>query len=105
MYIRTGILTMEKTRPQLPVEYAQQILVPEVGHRLIREDLLKNKHENSSDKINGDALKKQAIEIMKESTEYGQFVYPADEDSVDAQVADHDSLQEASVRVSTRSSM
>ncbi|KAG1251223.1 hypothetical protein G6F68_012388 [Rhizopus microsporus] len=36
LYLQTGLLTKEITKPQLPLEYIQQILVPEVGLRLIR---------------------------------------------------------------------
>ncbi|SAL96541.1 hypothetical protein [Absidia glauca] len=42
MYLLSGILTTINTAPQTPMEYLQHVLTPEVGFRLIREDLIKN---------------------------------------------------------------
>ncbi|KAI8332275.1 hypothetical protein BC941DRAFT_505369 [Chlamydoabsidia padenii] len=41
MYLHPGIINKTSAAPQTPLEYLQQVLVPEVGYRLIREDLIK----------------------------------------------------------------
>lgn len=62
MFIKTNYLDKEKTSPLTPVEYMQQVMVPECGIRLIQQDLnLKDLEESSK--------------VMKESSEYGSIVY------------------------------
>lgn len=92
LYLQTGLLTKEITKPQLPLEYIQQILVPEVGLRLIREDLLakstKEKSKQSSildfarRKVPSN-LTETAEKVMTESREYGIAMFPlTEEDTV-----------------------
>lgn len=69
------------TAPQLPLEYIQQVLVPETALRLIRQDLLKKKQEKSSKAFfptreEMDKLMEEAKQLMKESSEFGSMVYP-----------------------------
>ncbi|CAO3608811.1 unnamed protein product [Mucor hiemalis] len=62
MFVKTEILNKENASPLTQVEFAQQVLVPEVGSRLIKQD----------QKLNS---LKEAVKIMEESTEYGSIVY------------------------------
>ncbi|KAI7896064.1 RTC4-like domain-containing protein [Mucor mucedo] len=62
MFVKTDYLDKQKTSPLTPVEYMQQVMVPECGIRLIKQDLnLENLQE--------------ASKVMKESSEYGSTVY------------------------------
>lgn len=62
LFLKTVVLNKENASPLTQVEFAQQVLVPEVGCRLIKQDL----------KL--DSLQ-EAVKIMEESTEYGSIVY------------------------------
>ncbi|KAL0083535.1 RTC4-like domain-containing protein [Phycomyces blakesleeanus] len=64
MFVKTNILTHETAAPQLPMEYLQQVLVPETAYRLIREDLAKQGLESQD-----------AKQVMKESSEFGSVVH------------------------------
>ncbi|CEP08838.1 hypothetical protein [Parasitella parasitica] len=63
LYLETSIINLKNVRPLTPIEFIQQILVPESGLRLIRQD-----HNNKIDL-------QEAERIMKESEEYGSIVY------------------------------
>ncbi|CAO3642349.1 unnamed protein product [Cunninghamella echinulata] len=76
MYLYKGILNKDLTKPQLPMEYIQQVLVPEVGYRLIREDLIKHGKKKSTDP-NIDDIAKQ---IMIKSSEAGSYLQPLTDD-------------------------
>ncbi|KAI8638137.1 RTC4-like domain-containing protein [Parasitella parasitica] len=62
-YLETSIIDFNNVKPLTPVEFIQQILVPETGLRLIRQD-----RDNKIDL-------QEAKQIMKESEEYGSMVY------------------------------
>lgn len=62
MFLKTDKINKEMTKPLTPVEFLQQVLVPECGLRLIQQDM----------KL---TTKKEALDVMKESTEYGSIVY------------------------------
>ncbi|KAI7824705.1 hypothetical protein BC939DRAFT_476672 [Gamsiella multidivaricata] len=69
MFIETKILTYELAQPQKPIEYIQQVLVPEAGLRLIAEDRVK---------IHGDGglvSLEDAREIMIDSVEFGNYMH------------------------------
>ncbi|KAI7866861.1 hypothetical protein BDF14DRAFT_1808585 [Spinellus fusiger] len=68
MFIDSGYLTKEKSVPQMPLEYLQQVLVPEAAYRLIRDDLAKK----------GDTEQDPHI-VMNESSEFGSLVHVEDE--------------------------
>ncbi|KAI8332992.1 RTC4-like domain-containing protein, partial [Blakeslea trispora] len=68
LYLETSFLSRELVSPQLPLEFAQQVLVPEVGLRLIQADLTRYK-------IIPDARAK-AREVMEESIQYGHHIFP-----------------------------
>ncbi|KAI9255851.1 RTC4-like domain-containing protein [Helicostylum pulchrum] len=62
IFLKSNYLDKSKAEPLTPIEYIQQVLVPETGVRLIKQDLkLPNLQE--------------ASKVMKESTEYGSIVY------------------------------
>jgi hypothetical protein len=65
--METNLLKREYTKPLQPVEYLQQVLVPESAVRLIQEDLTKKKLPNSRD---------VALNTMKDSIEFGTVVHP-----------------------------
>ncbi|KAI8970263.1 RTC4-like domain-containing protein [Mycotypha africana] len=81
MFLKSGYLSKYLVSQQLPVEFLQQVLVPEVGFRLIREDLLKNQGlgrpmENATEK---------AKQIMRESCEYGHIMFPSENQHIDSE--------------------
>lgn len=95
MFLQSGFLTPKMTSPQLPLEYIQQVLVPETAVRLIRNDLWNermNTEQRNAQKKKGKKtpsarnptkkeqteLMEEALVIMKESSEYGSLVFPAD---------------------------
>lgn len=63
LFLETSIITINNVKPLTPVEFIQQILVPEAGLRLIRQDR------------GGKIDLEEAKRIMKESEEYGSIVY------------------------------
>ncbi|KAI8884109.1 hypothetical protein K501DRAFT_248475 [Backusella circina FSU 941] len=66
LFMETNILKREHTKPLQPVEYLQQVLVPESAVRLIQEDLKKKKLPSS---------REIAVNTMKESIEFGTVVH------------------------------
>lgn len=80
LLIKTGKLTPAKSSPQDPVEYLQQVLVPECGRRLINQDIRCGRTRTPTVIDNDDTLK-TATAIMHESAEFGNLVHPhADDD-------------------------
>ncbi|KAI9264073.1 hypothetical protein BDA99DRAFT_559382 [Phascolomyces articulosus] len=77
LFLHTGNLTIKHTSPQLPLEYVQQVLVPEVGLRLIQQDLKEKDSKNRSS-----YTMEKAMEKMTESREYGCLVYPVNNEDV-----------------------
>lgn len=87
MFLHTGMLTNAITKPQLPLEYLQQVLVPEAALVLIRQDL-----------YNADAQKRprarfptseelaqyngKAEQVLKDSTEFGKLVHMAENEII-----------------------
>ncbi|CDH48516.1 hypothetical protein RO3G_09472 [Lichtheimia corymbifera JMRC:FSU:9682] len=87
MFLHTGMLTNAMTKPQLPLEYLQQVLVPEAALVLIRQDL-----------YNADAKKRprarfptseelaqyneKAEQVLKDSTEFGKLVHMAENEII-----------------------
>ncbi|KAI9494434.1 hypothetical protein BDB00DRAFT_819148 [Zychaea mexicana] len=110
MFLHSGELTVKQTQPQLPLEYVQQVLVPEAGLRLILKDLqTKQKEKQKQQKrqtqkgdqdikslferqkegggdpspANDDIVDMaKAMQVMTESTEFGCLVYPANTEDV-----------------------
>ena len=62
MFISTNILTRSLSDPQTPMEYIQEVLLPEAAARLIQEDY----REISIEK---------AHEIMFQSVQFGAYVH------------------------------
>ncbi|KAI8143122.1 hypothetical protein BJV82DRAFT_515296 [Fennellomyces sp. T-0311] len=74
IFLHSGELTAKHTAPQLPLEYIQQVLVPEAGLRLIRQDIAKwPENRNLSEA----QLISEASKVMNDSREFGCLVYPA----------------------------
>lgn len=65
--MNTNILTMDMTKPQEPVEYLQQVLVPETAIRLISQD-------------RGGISLDEAKKVMEDSIEFGMYVHDIDEE-------------------------
>lgn len=63
LFLETSIININNVKPLTPIEFIQQILVPEVGLRLIRQDR------------DGKIDLEEAKRIMKESEKYGSIVY------------------------------
>ncbi|EPB92162.1 hypothetical protein HMPREF1544_00987 [Mucor circinelloides 1006PhL] len=63
LFLETSLITINNVKPLTPIEFIQQILVPEAGLRLIRQDR------------GGKVDLEEAKRIMKESEEYGSIVY------------------------------
>ncbi|KAG1450084.1 hypothetical protein G6F56_008453 [Rhizopus delemar] len=88
MYLHSGLLTKETTKPLLPLEYIQQVLVPEVGIRLIREDLVAKSTKGKSKQTSildfarkvPPNLTETAEKTMTESREYGTAMFPVTEE-------------------------
>lgn len=77
MYLKSGYLSKNLISPQLPIEFIQQVLVPEAGFRLIRQDLIK-----SAATIPPDCTNKAKL-IMIESCDYGSAMFPIEEPEMD----------------------
>lgn len=59
MFVKTSsILTMSLPKPRTPVEYIQQVLIPEAGILLIQEDLEQKRGQSVDVNI--------ALDVMKE---------------------------------------
>lgn len=63
IFLRPSLVSISNVKPLTPVEFIQQILVPEAGLRLIQQDR------------DGKIDLEEAKRIMKESEEYGSIVY------------------------------
>ncbi|KAI9244315.1 RTC4-like domain-containing protein, partial [Helicostylum pulchrum] len=77
MYLKTGYLKKHLVSQQLPLEFIQQVLVPETGLRLIRQDLHKKSTTPPSDSTS------KAKQIMIDSCDYGSIVFPMDQSNID----------------------
>ena len=62
LFIDTKILTKSLATPQTPMQYLQEVLIPEVAVRLIQED-------------NEGITIEKAHEIMQESVAFGEYVH------------------------------
>ncbi|KAI8384597.1 uncharacterized protein BYT42DRAFT_492567 [Radiomyces spectabilis] len=83
MFLQTGLLGKEQTSPQLPMEYLQQVLVPEVGYRLIRQDIINHSKHTPQDLTSDEtemSLAERAKIIMSESSEFGSLIHPGADD-------------------------
>ncbi|CAI2180756.1 4049_t:CDS:2 [Funneliformis geosporum] len=67
LFMNTNILTMDMTKPQEPLEYLNQVLVPETAIRLISRD-------------RGGISLEDAREVMESSVEFGMYVHDVDDD-------------------------
>ncbi|RIA86028.1 RTC4-like domain-containing protein [Glomus cerebriforme] len=65
LFLETNILTSENSKPQTPVEFLHEVLIPETIVRLISQD-----KKNLS--------LKEARKIMRESSDYGLYKYGDD---------------------------
>ncbi|GAN02066.1 conserved hypothetical protein [Mucor ambiguus] len=63
LFVETSIININNVKPLTPIEFIQQILIPEAGLRLIQQDR------------DGKIDLEEAKRIMKESEEYGSIVY------------------------------
>ena len=63
MFLKTNILTFKTSKPLKPVDYLYKILVPEAIIRLIVQD------------FNGKLSLEEARKIMKDSTDFGTYMY------------------------------
>ncbi|ORZ24630.1 hypothetical protein BCR42DRAFT_403336 [Absidia repens] len=88
--LHTGFLTKDKTYPQLPLEYIQQVLVPEAGWRLIQEDLIKKGCYDDINMHGADQMKEKAMETMTYSVDFGIKMY-SEESAYPAQHNENDS--------------
>jgi len=62
----TNSLTMEMTKPQAPLEYLNQVIIPETAIRLISQD-------------RGGISLEEARRVMEDSVEFGMYVHDIDE--------------------------
>ncbi|KAF9981709.1 hypothetical protein BGZ75_006931 [Mortierella antarctica] len=71
MFIESNFLTPERAHPQKPVEYIQQVLIPETAMRLIQEDrsLLQQR----------EVTLEEAQEVMTHSVEFGGYVHDVEQ--------------------------
>ncbi|CAG8543442.1 21983_t:CDS:2 [Cetraspora pellucida] len=69
LFIESKRLTLNMTKPQEPLEYLNQVLVPETAIRLIAED-------------RGGIALKEAREIMEDSIEFGMYVHDVEEEDI-----------------------
>jgi len=63
LFLKTNILTFEVSKPLKLIDYLHEILVPEVIIRLIVQD------------FNGKLLLEKAREIIKDSADFGTYLY------------------------------
>ena len=66
MFLKTGVLTFDVTRPQYPTDYLHEVLVPEACVLLIQED------------YDGISFE-EAKEIMEASNSFGAHLFPINE--------------------------
>lgn len=81
MYLTTGYLDKHLVSQQLPLEFLQQVLVPEVGFRLILQDIIKE-HLKTTQKPMSNS-KEKAKKIMLESIEYGSALFPTEDAKIE----------------------
>ncbi|KAF9954859.1 hypothetical protein BGZ72_004233 [Mortierella alpina] len=74
MFIESQILTPERAHPQKPVEYIQQVLIPETAMRLIQQDRIVL-HQR-------DVTLEEAQEVMTRSVEFGGYVHDLEQSHV-----------------------
>jgi hypothetical protein len=75
MFIETEILTNEAARPQGPIEFIQQVLVPETGIRLILEDRRSCSVDGGEGEGDASISVEEAQAIMLDSVEFGNYVH------------------------------
>ncbi|KAG2179939.1 hypothetical protein INT43_003726 [Umbelopsis isabellina] len=80
LLIHTGKLNTAHSEPQDPVEYLQQVLLPESGRRLIAQDI---ENGRTSQRNDSDDLLTMATAIMEESSEFGNIVHPHPDDDIE----------------------
>lgn len=80
LYMDTGYLQKELKSPQMPLEFLQQVMVPEVGHRLIRQDLHR---KGTGAPIPG--LNEKSRAVMEESREYGIAMFPVEDQKIETE--------------------
>lgn len=78
--IHTGKLNTAHSEPQNPIEYLQQVLLPESGRRLIAEDIENGRTLRRND---SDDTLTMATAIMEESSEFGNIVHPHPDDDIE----------------------
>ncbi len=71
MFIESQILTPERAHPQKPVEYIQQVLIPETAMRLIQQD--------RSALQQRDVTLEEAQAVMTHSVEFGGYVHDVEQ--------------------------
>jgi hypothetical protein len=86
LLIKSAKLTPAKSSPQDPVEYLQQVLVPECGRRLIAQDIQSGRTSIPSGVEDDDTLK-TAEAIMRESAEFGNLVHPHGDDETEDDIS------------------
>ncbi|KAI9469650.1 MAG: RTC4-like domain-containing protein [Benjaminiella poitrasii] len=70
MYMEdSNVLEDELVSQQLPMEFLQQVLVPEIGVRLIREDICRKQGVMPE-------MMEKAQQLMEESREFGNVMFP-----------------------------
>ncbi|KAF9432669.1 hypothetical protein BGZ76_010492 [Entomortierella beljakovae] len=74
IFLESNLLTHEHSDPQKPIEYIQQVLVPEAGLRLIAEDRTLLNHMKDGGQSEKVSLE-EALEIMQESVEFGSYMH------------------------------
>ncbi|KAF9113102.1 hypothetical protein BGX27_002212 [Mortierella sp. AM989] len=88
LFLESEILTHDLAHPQKPIEYIQQVLVPEAGLRLIIEDRTKLKHQSRTSHDGGGGVAGQdqqdstdvvsledALKVMRNSVEFGNYIH------------------------------
>ncbi|KAI8992034.1 hypothetical protein BDF20DRAFT_810946 [Mycotypha africana] len=75
LYLQTGKVKHSSFKPLTAIEVLQQVLVPECGLRLIQQDY-NEKNKNIS--------LEEARKIMRGSTEFGNLMYPKEEDEIES---------------------
>ena len=66
LFLETNILTFEKSKPQKPIDYLHEVLIPETIIRLIR--LISQDYNNQ-------LSLEEAKDIMNSSADFGAYMY------------------------------
>ncbi|RIB04952.1 hypothetical protein C2G38_2220997 [Gigaspora rosea] len=69
LFIESKRLTLDMTKPQEPLEYLNQVLVPETAIRLIAQN-------------QGGITLREARKIMEDSREFGMYVHDVEEEDI-----------------------